>query len=1028
MGVSDKRHPKKEKEDKEQEEEEELVKENGEEHYDWNIVPETFPDDKKIGVTFKGETEEYIEATKKIFDMMNKKRKKYIVNEREIRILDNFESKPIKIEIKPRKGPSGKVNLKIFGVNKQGIATMMIQKMSGGNMMHVKAFAFKVIKYLIDGIIDGEIGDGDIENMECSEKLNKKDNLQCVLCKKILKSKQGLKIHTTKQHKDKTSIVCLHCNSSFNNQELLDMHIGKCNGAKESCEICTQAFEDKSHLQIHMKTKHGIQNKFKCNVCDYLVKSEIDLKRHNRDKHDDKTCSTSPKPKKQKKSRKEEVMEIDDYPEDGEVLLTPTEDNISNDVEMATQERDNYQDDGLEKNDRKRKDREGEYDEKNQEYKVLKPHLRELPTAVRKLLGEKFVLFPVDGDGACGPRSFAAWIYEDPTLGPHLARNMNRLFLKHWDYWSNKFAYPFIRNVGCGKKVICENEKELFEFFLDSEEGAYMWRGHEDFTIIANAYQIRITIITIKGMHDKNPETKIIEPNPDFQKYSEVAPGTIKDMIILHEHNVHYSLIIPRDCRLAENGSLDLQRSENAEKVVKFSDEKANNESTKEVTIPEDSKLIAEDVDKQIEANIDRRFKRETNMGKSRRDESVVRKLFEHVETKTNISDETTKEELKLNVENVQKATGINTAKKHTCDIAIQKIDDTFEERITSLEKNMKLLFERCKALENENKVLIQRLKEDQQKQKEEEHMKIDDEYDEIQNEEEILIQQKKRGFKRVGPYVQSEPKSFENEFCCDVCGCVLESPGLLDAHVLGHKPKTVYSCLKCEEKFENKEELKSHIEAKHKDIVMNNIRQFNCLDCSFQGEKSLELRKHIMRTQHTPCGYTEKCYDCGKDFKSYFHLMTHRKEEHESNKTCRYFLKNSCLFDAKDCWYKHEKRKEEERKEHNCKSCEENFAEIGDLRKHIKRNHTNEVAKCRDFIKGKCNLNESCWFLHEETEKETKNQNGKSEDLEKEATESSFQKASDKTPPDQENILGEILKQMTIQMKNLEMITKLRS
>ena len=85
-------------------------------------------------------------------------------------------------------------------------------------------------------------------------------------------------------------------------------------------------------------------------------------------------------------------------------------------------------------------------------------------------------------------------------------------------------------------------------------------------------------------------------------------------------------------------------------------------------------------------------------------------------------------------------------------------------------------------------------------------------------------------------------------------------------------------------------------------------------------------------------------------------------------------------------------------------------------------------MAKCRDFIKGKCNLNESCWFLHEETEKEIKNQNGKSEDLEKEATESSFQKASDKTPPDQENILGEILKQMTIQMKNLEMITKLRS
>ena len=97
---------------------------------------------------------------------------------------------------------------------------------------------------------------------------------------------------------------------------------------------------------------------------------------------------------------------------------------------------------------------------------------------MKRLLGDQFVLFPVDGDGACGPRSFAAWIYEDPTLGPHLARNINRLFIKHWDYWADKFAYPLIRDIGSGKKVIFKNEKELLKFFKDAEEGAFMWRGH----------------------------------------------------------------------------------------------------------------------------------------------------------------------------------------------------------------------------------------------------------------------------------------------------------------------------------------------------------------------------------------------------------------------------------------------------------------------------------------------------------------------------------------------------------------------
>ena len=205
-----------------------------------------------------------------------------------------------------------------------------------------------------------------------------------------------------------------------------------------------------------------------------------------------------------------------------------------------------------------------------------------MPPAVKKIVGDSFVLFPVDGDGACGPRSFAAWIYEDPTLGPHLARNMNRLFVEHWDYWKDKFSYPFIRNIGLEKQIRCENEQELLKFFLDSKEGAFMWRGHEDFAVIANAYQIKITIITVKGMQDRFPQIKIIEPNPNFEKFAEISPGKISDMIIFHEHNVHYSLIIPENSRLAEEGSLDLQRFENGKVMEKKQDKKTNNESIEE--------------------------------------------------------------------------------------------------------------------------------------------------------------------------------------------------------------------------------------------------------------------------------------------------------------------------------------------------------------------------------------------------------------------------------------------------------------
>ena len=106
-----------------------------------------------------------------------------------------------------------------------------------------------------------------------------------------------------------------------------------------------------------------------------------------------------------------------------------------------------------------------------------------------------------------------------------------------------------------------------------------------------------------------------------------------------------------------------------------------------------------------------------------------------------------------------------------------------------------------------------------------------------------------------------------------------------------------MYSCTKCEEKYTEKEELSVHIEAEHKDIPKINIQQFNCLDCAFQGENSLQLRRHILRTQHTPCKYKEQCFTCEKVFDDYYNLMNHRREEHQSNRTCRYFLKNKLPF-----------------------------------------------------------------------------------------------------------------------------------
>ena len=115
------------------------------EFYDWDMIPKRNSEEAKTGVSIKGDTDEYIAAHGKILKMMSQKGAKFFLNGREFRILDNAKNKPLKVEVKPLKGATGKVNLKIYTVNTKGSATMMISKVSDGDILHVKTLAFGII-------------------------------------------------------------------------------------------------------------------------------------------------------------------------------------------------------------------------------------------------------------------------------------------------------------------------------------------------------------------------------------------------------------------------------------------------------------------------------------------------------------------------------------------------------------------------------------------------------------------------------------------------------------------------------------------------------------------------------------------------------------------------------------------------------------------------------------------------------------------------------------------------------------------
>ena len=91
--------------------------------YSWLMIPKNETLDSKTGITIKGESIEYIAAHEKLTKVFEKRGAKFVINEIQLRILDNAKNKPFKIEVTPKAGSSGKVNIKFYKLNKQGIAS-----------------------------------------------------------------------------------------------------------------------------------------------------------------------------------------------------------------------------------------------------------------------------------------------------------------------------------------------------------------------------------------------------------------------------------------------------------------------------------------------------------------------------------------------------------------------------------------------------------------------------------------------------------------------------------------------------------------------------------------------------------------------------------------------------------------------------------------------------------------------------------------------------------------------------------------
>ena len=175
-------------------------------------------------------------------------------------------------------------------------------------------------------------------------------------------------------------------------------------------------------------------------------------------------------------------------------------------------------------------------------------------------MNEGDLVYAVPGNGCCGPNCAAAFLFHDEVFGAKLRIQMNKFQAKHWNrryrfITQCSKGHPFVRKLKGGEVKFTEPEK-LKKFLENSKKAAYMWTDSEDLAIISDMFQLKIKIITTKGPSDKNPSVNWISPDEKMAEYAELKNVELGEMVLLHENDTHFDLIVSKDSDLAIVGSL----------------------------------------------------------------------------------------------------------------------------------------------------------------------------------------------------------------------------------------------------------------------------------------------------------------------------------------------------------------------------------------------------------------------------------------------------------------------------------------
>ena len=520
------------------------------------------------------------------------------------------------------KNEQGVAVIKLYGPNKRKENVVTVTKSKQSDISFVTLMAEKAIKPLIKsflGIKNVEI----IEDVNKTNKCEYcEKSFKTIKGLKGHKTKKHMEDINKAQtiNLENCEIEHLMTESEENEEDIENLDeafdINEVKKYTSECSKCQQRYESsRKYGLIQQLLKHKeecgspktikSQKKNVCQTCEFVAKDELILKRHKRDSHDLLSVSTSPPPKKTKLSQSEskysqesmeieesdhENMEVDTHETEEKILSRMMDEKVNAKAKRIEEEERNYQE-------KKRQEKESKEQKELLEVAMMKqlskerkqkgkdqkkrnrkkyendmkstvniPNIEQLPKNIVNLCKKGDKVYRVPGDGACGLNSVAAHLFKDEVFGPKLRRKINQFLVKHWN---KKYMLktqcsvetPFVRNIGSGGQISFTNHEKLFEYLENSEEADFMWTDSEDLVVVSDMYQVRIKIITTKGENYENPVVNWIYPDEQMKEFAELKDVEIDDIVLLHEKDVHFNLIISEDNDLSKVGSLSFMNN-----------------------------------------------------------------------------------------------------------------------------------------------------------------------------------------------------------------------------------------------------------------------------------------------------------------------------------------------------------------------------------------------------------------------------------------------------------------------------------